>query len=70
MIDLKLCVRTVDGFPKPGIQFRDISSLIANPEAFNQSLLDLTSLTMSFKVKRSSYNLWLHSSQNHIKPSL
>ena len=52
MIDLKLCVSTVDGFPKPGIQFRDISSLIANPEAFNQSLLDLTSLTMSFKATK------------------
>ena len=52
MIDLKLCVRTVDGFPKAGIQFRDISSLIANPEAFNQSLLDLTSLTMSFKATK------------------
>ena len=47
-IDLKDCIRTVPNFPIPGIQFRDITSLIENPSAFNKSLLDLTSLTMSF----------------------
>lgn len=51
-IDLKDCIRTVPNFPIPGIQFRDITSLIENPSAFNKSLLDLTSLTMSFSATK------------------
>ncbi len=47
-IDLKNHIRTVSGFPKAGIEFRDITSLIENPKAFNKSLMDLTSLAMSF----------------------
>lgn len=48
IIDLKNHIRTVSGFPKAGIEFRDITSLIENPKAFNKSLMDLTSLAMSF----------------------
>jgi len=47
-IDLKDHIRTVSGFPKAGIEFRDITSLLENPKAFNKSLSDLTSLSMSF----------------------
>jgi len=47
-IDLKDSIRTVSGFPKAGIEFRDITSLLENPEAFNKSLSELTSLTMGF----------------------
>ena len=47
-IDLKNHIRTVSGFPKAGIEFRDITSLIENPKAFNKSLMDLTSFAMSF----------------------
>ncbi len=32
-------IRTVPDFPKPGIQFKDISTLLGNPEAF-QLLMD------------------------------
>ena len=35
MIDLKLKIRTIPDFPKPGIQFRDITTLLADPQAFN-----------------------------------
>ncbi len=35
MDDLKLKIRTIPDYPKPGIQFRDITSLIADPQAFN-----------------------------------
>ena len=52
MKNLKDSIRTVPDFPIPGIQFRDITSLIENPEAFNQSLLELTSLTMNFKATK------------------
>ncbi len=33
--DLKNTIRTVPNWPKPGIMFRDITTLIQNPEAFN-----------------------------------
>ena len=52
MNDLKDSIRTVPDFPIPGIQFRDITSLIENPKAFNQSLLELTSLTMNFNATK------------------
>lgn len=32
--DLKPLVRTISDFPKPGIQFRDITTLMADPEGF------------------------------------
>jgi len=37
---LKQNIRTIPDFPKPGILFRDITTLLANPEAFN-SVIDL-----------------------------
>ena len=48
MIDIKEYIRTVVDHPMPGIQFRDISGLIENPEAFNQTLLDLTTIAKTF----------------------
>jgi len=32
---LKKIIRTIPDFPKPGILFRDITTLLADPEAFN-----------------------------------
>ena len=51
-IDLKDCIRTVPDFPISGIQFRDITSLIEHPRAFNKVLLDLTTLTMLFDATK------------------
>ena len=48
--DLKQAIRTVPDFPIPGIQFRDITSLIENPLAFNKALVDLS--TLSFKATK------------------
>lgn len=42
--DLKKAIRTVPDFPIEGIQFRDITSLLANPLAFNKALIDLTNI--------------------------
>jgi adenine phosphoribosyltransferase len=36
MIDLKDYIRDIPDFPKPGIMFRDITPLLANPEAFRE----------------------------------
>jgi adenine phosphoribosyltransferase len=38
----------VPDFPKPGILFRDISPLLAHPEAFIESILQLESLARQF----------------------
>jgi adenine phosphoribosyltransferase len=50
-MDLKTLVTTIPDFPKPGIQFKDINPILANPEAFNQ-LIDL----MSVAVRESGAN--------------
>ena len=34
MVDLKAAVRAIPDFPKPGIIFRDVTTLMGNPEAF------------------------------------
>lgn len=39
----------VQDFPKPGIMFRDISPLLANPQAFQEAIKQLTILTEYFE---------------------
>lgn len=41
MIDLKKTIRTVPDFPKPGILFYDITTLIVNPEAFKYTINEM-----------------------------
>jgi len=36
--DLKQYVRTIPDFPKPGILFRDITTLLSNPAAFHSAI--------------------------------
>jgi len=38
--ELKACIRNIPDFPKPGIMFRDITPLLADPKAF-QAVIDL-----------------------------
>ena len=35
-MDLRTCIAAVPDFPKPGITFRDITPLLANPDALRQ----------------------------------
>jgi len=37
-IDLRACVRDVPDYPKPGILFKDITPVLANPAAFAQAI--------------------------------
>ena len=37
-LDLKQYIRDIPDFPKPGILFRDITPLIADPEAFRETI--------------------------------
>src|SRR5688572_22877384 len=40
--DLKKYVRDIPNFPKPGIIFRDIAPLLADVEAFNEAIDQMT----------------------------
>lgn len=40
-IDLKEYIRDIPDFPKPGILFRDITPLLASPEAFGEAVKQL-----------------------------
>ena len=40
---LKDTIRTIPDYPKPGIQFRDITTLLADGTAFTQAVAGLTS---------------------------
>ncbi len=37
-IDLERCIRTIPDFPKPGILFRDVTTLLLDPGAFKKSV--------------------------------
>ncbi len=37
-MDLKAKIRSIPGFPKPGIVFRDITTLLKDPEAFREAV--------------------------------
>jgi adenine phosphoribosyltransferase len=40
-LDLKRFIRDIPDFPKPGILFRDITPLLVNPQAFQESIRQL-----------------------------
>ena len=48
-MDLKKYIRSIPDYPKKGILFRDITTLIKNPEAFNFSVDKI--LEISKKIK-------------------
>ena len=37
-MDLKSAIRTIPDYPKPGIMFRDITTLLGNPRAFRRAV--------------------------------
>lgn len=51
-MDLKTHIRNVKDFPKPGIMFRDITTLLKNPEAFNYTLEQLVGFTNGLKINK------------------
>lgn len=50
--DLSALVRTVPDFPEPGIQFRDITTLIGNPRGLSASVAHLTDLARDSGAER------------------
>lgn len=48
-MDLKAHIREVPDFPKPGILFYDISTLLAHPDAWKQTVAELAEIIRPFK---------------------
>jgi adenine phosphoribosyltransferase len=51
-MDIKEAIRTVPNFPKEGIQFRDITSMLETPQAFNKACIDFTNACMQFNATK------------------
>src|SRR3712207_1369636 len=50
--DLKATVRTIPDYPKPGILFRDITTLLGDPRAFRRAIDELARPFMDAKVDK------------------
>jgi adenine phosphoribosyltransferase len=51
-MDLKAHIRNVKDFPKPGIMFRDITTLLKNPESFDYTFAQLISFTKGLAINK------------------
>jgi len=51
-MDLKSHIRNIKDFPKPGVMFRDITTLIKDPEAFNYTSDLLLSFVADKKIDK------------------
>ena len=50
--ELKKHIRSIKDFPKEGIMFRDITTLLMEPEAFNKALDELLLFTDQLKIDK------------------
>ena len=50
--DLKASIRTIPDFPKPGIMFRDITTLLANARAFRRAVDELVQPWAGAKIDK------------------
>jgi adenine phosphoribosyltransferase len=50
--DLKASIRTIPDYPKPGIQFRDITTLLGNPRAFRRAIDELVQPWAGTKIDK------------------
>ena len=57
MDDLKLKIRTIPDFPIPGIKFRDITTLLADPDAFNDVKIFFFSKRLNIRLGSLSERL-------------
>jgi adenine phosphoribosyltransferase len=52
MLDLKDAIRTIPDYPKPGILFRDITTLLGNPGAFRRTVDELVQPYAGAKIDK------------------
>ncbi|MGP0092845.1 MAG: adenine phosphoribosyltransferase [Xanthobacteraceae bacterium] len=50
--DLKASIRTIPNYPKPGIQFRDITTLLGNARAFRRAVDELVQPWAGSKIDK------------------
>jgi len=48
---LEKCIRAIPDFPKPGILFRDITTLLSNKKAFKKTINDLAKLLKDKEIE-------------------
>ena len=53
-MDLKKYIRSIPDYPKKGILFRDITTLIKNPEAFNYTVDKIVEISKKIKFDKIS----------------
>ena len=51
-MDFRDYITNVPDFPIPGIQFKDITPLIGDGEAFHQSIMELTKFSADLKANK------------------
>jgi len=51
-VNLKELIRTISDFPKPGIQFKDVESIVENPAAFSYVIDRFSSALKSHQVDK------------------
>ena len=51
-MDIKNAIQTIPNFPKEGIMFRDITTLIENPEAFSYVIKQLKEKTTNLNISK------------------
>jgi adenine phosphoribosyltransferase len=50
--DLKAVIRTIPDYPKPGIMFRDITTLLGSPRAFRRAIDELVQPWAGMKIDK------------------
>ena len=51
-MNLKDTIRTISNYPKPGIEFRDITTLLGNPRAFRRAVDELVQPYAGTKIEK------------------
>jgi adenine phosphoribosyltransferase len=52
VLDLRAAIRTIPDYPKPGVQFRDITTLLGNARAFRRAVDDLVNPWAGSKIDK------------------
>ena len=55
-MDLKKYIRSIPDYPKKGILFRDITTLIKNPEAFNFAIDKIVEISKKKRIQQDFRN--------------
>ena len=50
--DLRAAIRTIPDYPKPGIQFRDITTLLGNARAFRRAVDEMVQPWAGSKIDK------------------